>query len=129
MSEGYYSDLVRRHFFDPVRPGIFAPGEPAVLQGRAGSRRAGAQVQFQLRVADGVVRDSRYLAYGCPHTLAAASWVNERLPGMRREQVAGLRGLAVAEALKVPAEKLGSILVVEDALAACLEKWPGGPHV
>jgi hypothetical protein len=52
--------------------------------------------------------------------LAVAAWVTARLPGR------ALQGLTLGEpadwarSLEVPVEKLGRLLVVEDALQACL---------
>jgi NifU-like protein involved in Fe-S cluster formation len=77
-------------------------------------------VRFHLRIEDGNVRDARFQALGCPHTLAVMAWLTGRLPGR------ALSGLELgtpaewAETLAVPVEKLGRLLVVEDALQACL---------
>jgi NifU-like protein involved in Fe-S cluster formation len=123
MSSDGYSELVREHFFAPIRPGRFPAASQELVEAGAGERRHGAEVRFQLQVRDDVILDSRFQAYGCPHTIAAASWYNQRLPGMSLERAAALGARQAAEQLQVPAEKLGSILVVEDALAACLEIW------
>jgi hypothetical protein len=55
-----------------------------------------------------------------------ANWLTRQLPGRTREQ--GMPGTPAdwAEALSVPVEKLGRLLVVEDALQACLGRWPRG---
>jgi NifU-like protein involved in Fe-S cluster formation len=93
---------------------------PGVVRGEAGHADADVWVRFHLRVDGGIVRDARFQAYGCPHTLAVMAWLTGQLPGR------ALSGLSLGEpsewarALDVPVEKLGKLLVVEDALHACL---------
>ncbi len=117
MSEAY-GPLVRRLFADP--PGAGRLEGPDVRHGRAGDRvRDGAEVAFSLRVRDGVVAEARFQAFGCPHTIAAAALVAAGLPGEALAAV-DCDPHALARRLDVPAEKLGRLLIVEDALAACL---------
>jgi len=116
-----YSQLARQHFSHPVAAGSFEAGIPGVAQGCAGSREQGVAVQFQCRVEDGRIHEARFLAWGCPHSIAGASWLAEKLAGMGLGEAAQISGLEVSDALDVPADKLGSILILEDALGACLE--------
>jgi len=105
---------------DPARVGA-----TAILAGEAGSPNQETWVRFHLTVANGIVKAARFKAYGCPHTLAVADWLTRRLPGRARGE--GLPGTPTgwAEELKVPVEKLGRLLMVEDALRACFASWPG----
>jgi cysteine desulfurase len=100
-------------------------GATAVLTGEAGGPNQETWVRFHLTVANGFVKAARFKAYGCPHTLGVADWLIRRLPGRARDE--GLPGNPTgwAEELKVPVEKLGRLLVVEDALRACFASWPG----
>jgi cysteine desulfurase len=120
--------LAQRYFLAPARRPRFAAGQApsGVRQGRAGSQPQGTEVSFELEVAPAgpgqqTVKSSRFSAYGCPHTLAVAAWVCEVLEGRRFD--AGLPGKPAewAEKFAVPAEKLGRLLVVEDALRAAFE--------
>ena len=65
-----------------------------------------------------IVKSARFSAYGCPHTLAVTAWLCEVLEGARLD--AGAPGTPAdwAEKFAVPAEKLGRLLIVEDALRA-----------
>ncbi|MGH8324074.1 MAG: hypothetical protein ACRETD_09805, partial [Steroidobacteraceae bacterium] len=76
-----------------------------------------------LTVADGTVKAARFKAYGCPHTLKVADWLTRRLAGRMREEGVPGTPSSWAEALSVPVEKLGRLLVIEDALRACLARW------
>lgn len=103
--------------------GAAAAPEGEVI-GEAGGAGQEVWVRFRLRVHAGVVTSALVKAYGCPHTLAVAAWVSERLRGRGRAALAPGTPAEWAEALAVPAEKLGRLLVVEDALADCARHWP-----
>ena len=92
--------------------------------GEAGGPGQEVWVRFRLAVRDGSVKSALFKAYGCPHTLAVAAWLAERLPGRGRADLAPGTPAEWAEALAVPVEKLGRLLVLEDALADCVRHWP-----
>lgn len=113
------SKTTRRLFTELPGAGVL-PNGPGVIRGEARDADTQTWVRFHLLVEDGIVRDARFEALGCPHTLAVMAWLTGRLPG---REMAGLElgtPAAWAEALEVPVEKLGRLLVVEDALQACL---------
>jgi cysteine desulfurase len=100
------------------------PGKQ-VVTGEAGKPGQDTWVRFRLQVADDVVKDARFLAYGCPHTLAVAAWMAKELQGRRREALQPGAPTEWAEMHGVPVEKLGRLLVIEDAVRACLRQWSG----
>lgn len=119
-----YSQVVRRHFSEPANLGPLEPrpGE-CLCRGAAGSVAAGAQVTIEAAVRESQVLRLAFRAFGCPHLIAACSRATELLaPG----PVAGLAAFA-PEALMaefgVPAEKLGSLLILQDALRNCFRDW------
>jgi hypothetical protein len=88
----------------------------------AGASAPGTRVLFELQVQNGVVQSATHRAYGCPYTLAAADWLAARLPG-RPADNPGLGGPQDwAKTLSVPPDRLGQLLVVEDALNAALTR-------
>jgi len=92
---------------------------PGLVSGEAEDRTLQVWVRFQLQVIDGVVRAARFAAFGCPHTVAAAGRAAEWLEGRRANDVAHLDVRAIGRDLGVPTEKLGKLLRIEDAVAAC----------
>lgn len=94
------------------------------VMGEAGGPGQEVWIRFRLAVEDELVKDARFKAYGCPHTLAAAGWVAGRLRGRSRAELVPGAPAQWADALSVPVEKLGRLLVVEDALRDCLRRWP-----
>jgi cysteine desulfurase len=109
-----------------LSPGSAAVTWPdvAAVRGEAGGANEGTWIRFHLLVADNLVRDARFQAYGCPHTLAVAAWIAKALPGRHREALQPGTPTEWATDHGVPVEKLGRLLVVEDALQACLRRWP-----
>jgi cysteine desulfurase len=106
----------------PWADGAAAAGE-AVVTGEAGGPQQEAWVRFHLLVAGDTVREARFQALGCPHTVDVARWLCAELPGRTRAAlVPGTPGDWV-RVRAVPVEKLGRLLVVEDALRACLAPW------
>jgi cysteine desulfurase len=108
----------------PESPFVPGPGwEGHHVQGEAGAEEAGAWIRFHLSVAGDSVKDARVQAYGCPHTLDVARWLTTRLPGRNRTDLVPDAPLEWARAREVPAEKLGRLLVIEDALRNCCASW------
>jgi len=112
--------LTRRYFARLPRAGSLPQGA-ATVRGEAGNVAREAWVRFHLAFDEkGTVKDARFQAYGCPHTLAVAAWLAEQLPGRSRADLVPGSPADWAATLSVPTEKLGRLLVVEDALRACL---------
>ncbi len=127
---------MRRLFADLAHGGDLAEGRcgaagaERILSGEAGSREQGTLVRVQLCVAlaERAVREMRYRAFGCPYTLATCEWLACQLSG---RSLAALSGEGLAEAVGTPAhwskalgtppERLGRLLVIEDALQAALQ--------
>ena len=68
-----YSSAVERHFAAPKNARELPGGSPGLVAGEAEDRTLHVWVRFQLKIVDGVVAAAGFQAYGCPHTVAAAS--------------------------------------------------------
>lgn len=119
-----YCEEVLRRLRELPGAGDLPPGAVAAL-GRAGDREQGAAVELACAVREGRVVEARFRAFGCPHFLAGASWLTERLRGARREELAVWDWREAAEALAVPAAKYGRLLTLQDAVRAVAGNWPG----
>jgi len=118
-----YSPRVRELFATLPHAGVIEDGTGQVLRGEAGTPSEGAWVRFHLRVGDGRVIDARFQGLGCPHTLAAAAWLAGRLPGRELAQAVPESPESWGRDLAVPVEKLGRLLMIEDALRAALSHF------
>lgn len=113
-----YSSEVRRRFVETPGAGALG-GIAGHVSGEGEDRSLNVWVRFELEIAGGRVAAARFQAFGCPHTIAAASWAAEWIEGRGVETLAGFDATAVAEHLEIPTEKLGKVLRVEDALLEC----------
>ena len=120
MTAPPYSERVLELFF--ALPGAGAPGAgPGRLAvGEAGSLERGAWVRFEARVDSGRIVDCGFRAWGCPHTLAAAAVANAWMLAAPEAGASQCEAARLARELDVPAEKMGRLLVVEDAGEALL---------
>ncbi|MBX5462576.1 MAG: aminotransferase class V-fold PLP-dependent enzyme [Steroidobacteraceae bacterium] len=121
------SPLARKYFTALPGAGVLSesqvPAGTRILRGEAGRAADGTWVRFHLAVCDTVVKAALFQAYGCPHTLAVASWLTTQLPGRPRLDAVPGTPAAWLELMQAPVEKLGRLLVVEDALRATLQQW------
>lgn len=114
-----YSDVVLKHFHAPLHVGELSCAQDNVVTGRAGSHSCGNRVQLQFLVDDaGVVRDAKFKAYGNPYTIAACDYVASEMIGRSVETLGALTHEKLVKALTIPPTRLGSALIVEDALKA-----------
>ena len=98
---------------------------PDVARGTAGSPAAGTWVRFDLRIrmdptGARTVSEARFLAYGCPHTIAVADWLVGVAPGTAAAAALPEPVHALQQRFGVPVEKLGRLLTVEDAWLAAM---------
>ena len=114
-----YSSAVQRHFAALRRAGELPRGAPGLVAGEAEDRTLHVWVRFQLQVVEEVVAAAAFQAFGCPHTVAAASVVADWLEGRPVGAARTLDVRALCAGLEVPVEKLGKLLRIEDAVAAC----------
>jgi NifU-like protein involved in Fe-S cluster formation len=117
----YCAEVLRR-FDSPPGAGKIGSDAPGLVAAEAEDRTLNVWIRFQVQVEDGVIRDVRFQAFGCPHTIAAASYAADWLRG---RPAAALRQLDVGRVgrdLAVPTEKLGKLLRIEDALALCSDR-------
>lgn len=80
-----------------------------------------ARVRFELRLdAAGVIAGAAYRAWGCHHTHRVCAWLCAQLPGRAPAAAACGGPREWLRLLEVPTERLGRLLVVEEALQQAL---------
>jgi NifU-like protein involved in Fe-S cluster formation len=114
-----YNELTRKYF--ETAPNAGELQGPGVFRGAAGNLEEGTWVQFDLQIRAGTVSAAKFLAFACPHSIAVAAWLAEQAVGgnvvpQLPESVQALR-----DRFAVPVEKMGRLLIIEDAwLAAAI---------
>jgi len=108
-----------------AQAGVLA--DPAVRRGAAGSEAQGTWVQFDVQVGSGpgeIIDGVRFLAYGCPHVIAVSDWIAQQAVGRQAKPQLPEGVQSLRERFDVPTEKLGRLLIVEDAWIAAVSS----PH-
>ena len=119
-----YNELTRRYFTSAASAGELTG--TGVFRGAAGNREQGTWVQFDLQIQGGAVAAARFLAFGCPHTVAVSDWLAEQAVGKPLRPSLPESVQALRERFAVPVEKTGRLLIVEDAwLAAAVPAYRG----
>lgn len=115
-----YSPTVRALFAEPRHGGrLSGDGTFSV---HTGDRSAGAEVALSARALDGAIQELRYLAWGCPHLLAACEYTCRKLCGRSATELAPVAHNELAGILELPVEKTGNLLLIEDAIRALKSK-------
>jgi hypothetical protein len=113
-----YNELTL-HYFETA-PGVGVLTGPDVYRGAAGRREQGTWVQFDLQVSGAIIQAARFLAFGCPHTIAVSAWVAQHAVGPVSLATLPERVQDLSERFAVPAGKRGRLLIVEDAWVAAV---------
>jgi nitrogen fixation NifU-like protein len=90
-----YSDTFKQHLANPRNAGTLEGADVEVEQSNP---VCGDRLRLALRVRDGRVEAARFLAYGCPPTLACGSALAGMLEGMTLEEAARLTRAEITEA-------------------------------
>ena len=111
MTSDPYSERVRELFEAPQHAGDLENPAARVQINEQGVRLALAAVM------DGdIIVGLRFRAWGCPHLLAAAEAFCRAYEGRPVSALADFGAAEIMQSLPVPREKLGRILVLEDAV-------------
>lgn len=117
-----YNDLTRRHFESAAKAGVLTG--PGTRWGAAGSRAQGTWVRFDVQIdtSEGpeMLRAVRFLAYACPHVIAVADWIAVQAVGLQAAACLPESVSSLQQRFGVPVEKLGRLLLVEDAWIAAV---------
>lgn len=111
-----YNDLTRRYFDSPTNVGELSGAD--VFRGAAGHRDQGTWVQFDLQAQAGTLLGARFVAFGCPHTIAIASWLASQAEGKTLISTLPESIADLCARFALPVEKMGRLLIIEDAWLA-----------
>ncbi len=109
MSTDPYSPEVRALFDDPAHAGGLDGGFSASVDDQ------GLRITLSATVENGVISALRFLAWGCPHVIAATEAFCRDFEGRDPAELLEFSATDLMQSLSVPVEKTGRILVLEDA--------------
>ncbi|MDG1462540.1 MAG: iron-sulfur cluster assembly scaffold protein [Gammaproteobacteria bacterium] len=93
---------------------------PQMSVGVAGDTGKGCWVGFAMQRNKGFIEAIFFQAFGCPHLLAACAFVAEHFEGRPVGDIDALDTADLMRSLQIPTEKAGKMLILQDALVACL---------
>ena len=108
-----YNQLTRKYFESAGNVGELQGA--GVFRGAAGNLAQGTWVQFDLQIDAGAIAAAKFLAFGCPHTIAVSAWLAEQAVGQELKPLLPESVQALRDRFAVPVEKMGRLLIVEDA--------------
>ncbi len=115
-----YSEAFRDHLANPRNAGVLEDADADV---ELTNPVCGDRLRLMLRVSEGSIEAARFLAYGCPPTLACGSALTELIQGKTLEEAARLSRAELANALGgLPARKGHAAALAVEVLRAALSK-------
>ena len=115
-----YSDAFRDHLADPRNAGVLEDADADV---ELTNPVCGDRLRLTLRVGGGRVLAARFLAYGCPPTLACGSALTELVRGKTVAEAAALSRQDITQHLGgLPARKGHAAALAIEALHTALSK-------
>lgn len=115
-----YSETFKDHLANPRNAGELSDADVVAEENNP---VCGDRLRLSLRIRDGRIEASRFLAYGCPPTLACGSVLAEMLEGMTIEDTLKLERKEIVAALGgLPSRKQHAAALAIDALRAAIEK-------
>lgn len=115
-----YSELFKDHLANPRNAGELADADAVSEQTNP---VCGDRLRLSLSVREGRINAARFLAYGCPPTLACGSALAQMLEGMTTEEAALVSRADITKAAGgLPARKGHAAALAVETLRAALEE-------
>lgn len=116
-----YTDKVMEHFKNPRNVGVI---EDADGIGEVGNPMCGDMMTVYIKVEDGVIKDIKYLTFGCGAAIAVTSMISEMAKGLTIEEALKLSNKDVADELGgLPQQKIHCSNLGADALHKAIQNY------
>lgn len=112
-----YPDRVWTLFQQAPNAGTLAP-DPGLRTVEAGSAAHRFRLRVQVRLRGGRIEDARFLALGCPYTIATGAWLAHWLIGRALTDVAREPLDELLAALEIPEDRAHCWVMAQDVLRA-----------
>ena len=116
-----YSETFRDHLAHPRNVGELADADASA---ELTNPACGDRLRLTLHINNGRITAARFLAYGCPPTLACGSALTEMLTGITAAEAALITRQQLTRALDgLPARKSHAAALAIETLQAALSDW------
>ena len=118
-----YSEKVLDHYRNPRNVGKI---DDADLVGEAGSLACGDSLKLYIKLDGNVVKDAKFLTFGCGSAVASSSILTEMIIGKTLDEVKKITNKDIAEQLGgLPQQKMHCSVMGREALEDALKKFYG----
>ena len=116
IEHGPYNDLVRSLFKNPLHAKDIPDklGKPYKVV--AQESKNGSKIVLTAVIKEENILALRFRVFGCPFLIAAAEFCCNQCEGKHHKEVENIDILHLIQILEVPTEKIGVILLLQDAL-------------
>lgn len=116
-----YTEKVMDHFRNPRNVGEIKDADGI---GEVGNAKCGDIMRVYLKVEDNIVKDAKFMTFGCGSAIASSSMATELIIGKTIEEAWELSNKAVAEALDgLPAVKMHCSVLAEEAIHKAINDY------
>lgn len=116
-----YTEKVMEHFKNPRNVGVI---EDADGIGEVGNPICGDMMTVYIKVEDDVIKDIKYLTFGCGAAIAVTSMISEMAKGLTIEEALKLSNKDVADELGgLPQQKIHCSNLGADALHKAIQDY------
>jgi nitrogen fixation NifU-like protein len=121
-----YSDIFKDHLANPRNAGELSDGNAIAEETNP---VCGDRLRLSLRISNDRIEAARFLAYGCPPTLACGSALAETIEGMSIARALKLnRDDIVAAVGGLPTRKQHAASLAIETLQSALARYPSAGH-
>ena len=116
-----YTEKVMDHFQNPRNVGELKDANGI---GEVGNARCGDIMRVYLKVEDNIIKDVKFMTFGCGSAIASSSMATELIKGKTIEEAWKLSNKAVAEALDgLPKVKMHCSVLAEEAIHKAINDY------
>ena len=122
-----YSEKVLEHYRHPRNVGKI---DNADLIGEAGSLACGDSLKLYIKLDGSVIKDAKFLTFGCGSAVASSSILTEMIIGKTLEEAKKITNKDIADELGgLPQEKMHCSVMGQEALEDALKKYYGKEEI
>ncbi|NME82086.1 Fe-S cluster assembly scaffold protein NifU [Clostridium sp. SM-530-WT-3G] len=116
-----YTEKVMDHFQNPRNVGELKDANGI---GEVGNAKCGDIMRVYLKVEDNIIKDVKFMTFGCGSAVASSSMATEMIKGKTLEEAWNLTNKAVAEALDgLPPVKMHCSVLAEEAIHKAINDY------
>lgn len=118
-----YSEVLTDHFNNPRNVGIFNEAVN-VGTGMAGTSEQGGVIRLQIQLdASGIIKDTRFKAYGNGAVIASSSWVSQELIGKSLDQALNIKAAQIVQALELAPVDTYCAILAQNVIEAAVNNY------